>query len=82
MEAVLSKERVLPLTSSHRVTLLNLIKEKPVLQNRSTAPGVAEKKSKAWQEIAATFNSMNPDQHPRTAHQLKRSYDHVKRKYV
>ena len=40
------KERALPLTSSQRVTLLNLIKEKPVLQNRPKTPGIAEKISK------------------------------------
>lgn len=74
-------ERALPLTESQRVALLGKINERDrVINNKSTAPGITEQKKAAWEEITGQFNSMYPDQVPRSSKQLKRSYDHIKRK--
>ena len=75
------KERALPLSESQRVFLLNMIKERDgIVNNKSTAPGITEKKRTAWEDISRKFNSQYPDQVPRSTKQLKRSYDHVKNK--
>ncbi|KAK3889684.1 hypothetical protein Pcinc_006250 [Petrolisthes cinctipes] len=65
------------------MALLNLIKERDsIVNNKSTAPGIIEAKKRTWEEIVLKFNALNPDQQPRSSKQLKRSYDHVKRKYL
>lgn len=74
-------ERAVPLSESQRVALLNLIKERDsIVNNKSTAPGITETKKRTWEDIATKFNCLYPDQIPRSTKQLKRSYDHVKRK--
>ncbi|MPC09756.1 hypothetical protein E2C01_002373 [Portunus trituberculatus] len=63
-----------------RVELLHLIQERDaIVNNKSTAPGITIEK-KAWEEIGCKFNGLYPNQHPWSSKQLKRSYDHVKRK--
>ncbi|KAK3880938.1 hypothetical protein Pcinc_014588 [Petrolisthes cinctipes] len=74
-------ERTAPLSQTQRMALLNLIKERDsIVNNKSTAPGIIEAKKRTWEEIVLKFNALNPDQQPRSSKQLKRSYDHVKRK--
>ncbi|KAK3890079.1 hypothetical protein Pcinc_005949 [Petrolisthes cinctipes] len=74
-------DRTAPLSQTQRMALLNLIKERDsIVNNKSTAPGIIEAKKRTWEEIVLKFNALNPDQQPRSSKQLKRSYDHVKRK--
>ncbi|KAK3869916.1 hypothetical protein Pcinc_024802, partial [Petrolisthes cinctipes] len=74
-------DRTAPLSQTQRMALLNLIKERDnIVNNKSTAPGIIEAKKRTWEEIILKFNALNPDQQPRSSKQLKRSYDHVKRK--
>ncbi|KAK4321028.1 hypothetical protein Pmani_008136 [Petrolisthes manimaculis] len=74
-------ERTAPLSQTQRMALLNLIKERDsIVNDKSTAPGIIEAKKRMWEEINLKFNSLYPDQQPRSTKQLKRSYDHVKRK--
>ncbi|KAK3889924.1 hypothetical protein Pcinc_003065 [Petrolisthes cinctipes] len=74
-------ERTAPLSQTQRMALLNLIKERDsIVNNKSTAPVIIEAKKRTWEEIVVKFNALNPDQQPRSTKQLKRSYNHVKRK--
>ncbi|XP_064095548.1 uncharacterized protein LOC135207615 [Macrobrachium nipponense] len=74
-------ERALPVADSQRLMLLNLIKEhESVINDRSTGSRTLERKRQAWQEITLKFNAMYPDQPPRSSKQVKRCFDHVKRK--
>ncbi|XP_064093226.1 uncharacterized protein LOC135205986 [Macrobrachium nipponense] len=74
-------ERAPPVADSQRLMLLNLIKEhESVINDRSTGSRTLERKRQAWQEITLKFNAMYPDQPPRSSKQVKRCFDHVKRK--
>ena len=77
----MDKDRTAPLSSIQRVQLLSLVKERElIITDKSTSGRAAELKRRAWRDIGDAFNAMNPDQEPRTNQQLKRSFDHVKRK--
>ncbi|KAK3882467.1 hypothetical protein Pcinc_013174 [Petrolisthes cinctipes] len=74
-------DRAAPLSQPQTMALLNLIKERvSIVHNKSTAPGILEAKKRTWEEIVLKFNALNPDHQPRSSKQLKRSYEHVKRK--
>ena len=38
------------------------------------------KKANAWVEVTALFNAANPGVEPRTVKQIKRAWEHIKRK--
>ncbi|KAK4317650.1 hypothetical protein Pmani_011272 [Petrolisthes manimaculis] len=74
-------ERSSPLSETQRRALLSLIKEMDsIVNDKSTSPPIVESKKKTWEEISVKFNALYPDNPPRSTKQLKRSYDHVKRK--
>ncbi|KAG7168517.1 putative Myb/SANT-like DNA-binding domain-containing protein 3, partial [Homarus americanus] len=61
------------------MALLRHIEQRPIIEDRSTSNTINDRKRKAWDEITASFNASYPDQIPRSAKQLKRSYEHIKR---
>ncbi|XP_050704114.1 uncharacterized protein LOC126989585 [Eriocheir sinensis] len=71
-------DRAAPLSSRQRRVLVQLVEERPVLQDRSTSTAVQHKKNLAWDEIAKNFNAMHPDLEPRSVQQLKRSFNRIK----
>ena len=78
-----SMERSVALTENQRTCLVNLISESAgSITSRRQDPGAFMKKKNAWSKVAEAFNSMNPGQPPRTPKQLKRAWEHVKRRYV
>ncbi|KAG7168067.1 Fibrinogen silencer-binding protein-like 2 [Homarus americanus] len=78
MEVV--RERSAALSETQRMALLRHIEQRPIIEDRSTSNTINYRKRKAWDEITASFNASYPDQIPRSAKQLKRSYEHIKRK--
>ncbi|KAG7154777.1 putative Myb/SANT-like DNA-binding domain-containing protein 10 [Homarus americanus] len=78
MEVV--RERSAALSETQRMALLRHIEQRPIIEDRSTSNTINDRKRKAWDEITASFNASYPDQIPRSAKQLKRSYEHIKRK--
>ncbi|KAG7154038.1 putative Myb/SANT-like DNA-binding domain-containing protein 11, partial [Homarus americanus] len=76
MEVV--RERSAALSETQRMALLRHIEQRPIIEDRSTSNTINYRKRKAWDEITASFNASYPDQIPRSAKQLKRSYEHRK----
>ncbi|KAG7169020.1 putative Myb/SANT-like DNA-binding domain-containing protein 27 [Homarus americanus] len=76
-----NKDRAAPLMEKQRIMLLKLIKEREhITQSKSTGPGICGKKEVAWENIAVEFNNMNTLLEQRSILQLKRSFEHIKRK--
>ncbi|KAK3883271.1 hypothetical protein Pcinc_012400 [Petrolisthes cinctipes] len=75
-----STSRTSPLSEAQRKTLVSLILEThPVIEDRSHNHKVYEKKQQAWDSLTVSFNTIFA-QEPRTTHQLKRAWEHIKRK--
>ncbi|XP_050699688.1 myb/SANT-like DNA-binding domain-containing protein 3 [Eriocheir sinensis] len=66
-----------PLSQGQKKFLLELVSEKPVLQDKSHGMAVTLEKVKAWQEIAAAF-SLNYPADPKSEKQLKRAWEYTK----
>ncbi|KAK3871341.1 hypothetical protein Pcinc_023506 [Petrolisthes cinctipes] len=73
-----SQQKALPLTQQQLEQLVLLIKDREeTVSSVSPYPKVIVKD---WKEIAGLFNASNPEQDQRTAKQLKRSWEHIRRK--
>ncbi|KAK8386712.1 hypothetical protein O3P69_017876 [Scylla paramamosain] len=76
-----SECRTLPLVGKQRPQLLALIQEREaILTSKASNPHFPLMRAKAWAEITAKFNIYNPGHEPRTIKQLRKSWDHIKRK--
>ncbi|XP_042886735.1 myb/SANT-like DNA-binding domain-containing protein 3 isoform X2 [Penaeus japonicus] len=74
-------ERTTPLTECQQECLVALVSERrDVLQCRSQGSRHLVKKKQAWEEVTTNFNAMNPGIKPRDIGQLKRAWNHVKRR--
>ncbi|KAG0697399.1 hypothetical protein GWK47_003009 [Chionoecetes opilio] len=75
-------DRIEPISAAQSIQLLHLIKTRQdLVQDRSTGTMALLKKRKAWDEITVLFNNLYPHQiRKRTRKQLKRSFEHIKRK--
>ena len=66
---------------NQRKQLLGLIREREaIITSKASDPRLPLKKANAWREVTALFNAGNPGQEPRTVKQIKRAWEHIKRK--
>ncbi|XP_042212771.1 myb/SANT-like DNA-binding domain-containing protein 3 isoform X2 [Homarus americanus] len=73
--------KAVPLSEKQRQDLVALIKDREAtLTSKVSNPHLPEERFQAWQDITCLFNADNPGQDPRTVKQLKRCWEHIKRK--
>ena len=66
------------LSREQRKTLVDLIHERPVLQDKSHGFAVCNKKAVGWKEVADLFNASYPLADRKTEKQLKRAWEYIR----
>ncbi|KAK3888139.1 hypothetical protein Pcinc_007784 [Petrolisthes cinctipes] len=78
---LLSTLQAPPLTQQQQEQLVSLVEDRgEMLTSQAMNPKLLVPKALCWESIAQLFNASNPEQDPRSAKQLKRCWEHMKRK--
>ncbi|KAK4311957.1 hypothetical protein Pmani_016588 [Petrolisthes manimaculis] len=80
-EVASSSQKAPPLTQQQQEKLVSLVEDRgEMLTSQVMNPKLLVPKALCWENIAQLFNASNPEQDPRSAKQLKRCWEHMKRK--
>lgn len=79
MASYITSSKGAPLNRDQKKTLVDLIMERPIVQDKSQGIDVYNEKAKAWNEVTEAFNKMYPMAEKKSEKQLKRVWEYLKK---
>ena len=74
------REKATSLTSEQKSTLVDLISQFNVVNDKSGNYSLIAKKQEAWESITKKFNAVHPFAEKKTSQQLKRAWGYLRNK--